>query len=96
MSEGTYDTTRRLPRFLRNSLSDPMDNFLQNSLAGDSNYQMPQSLRSSPRRGQGFGAARPRPVMQRIVAAPRSSMREPEPLHNSYSAVDYAEQRKKK
>lgn len=69
---------------------------VQNSLAGDSNYQVPPSLRASPRRGQGFGAARPRPVMQRIIAVSRTSMREPEPLHDSYSAVDYAEQTGKK
>ncbi|KAK2077400.1 hypothetical protein QBZ16_004245 [Prototheca wickerhamii] len=91
LSEGTYEYKRPLPRHMYTSMTDPMDFFLQNSLSGESNYQMPSALQT---RRAGFSTSRLRPTMQRIVV--RTSIHDAEPLGNSYSDAEYPRPRASK
>lgn len=77
------------------SVADP-EYRLGNSMSqGD--YMIPSTLRSSSLRtlrAQGFGARSLAPVtMQRVIVASRATTRSYEPLHDSFSSVDYREQR---
>ncbi|PSC69504.1 hypothetical protein C2E20_7006 [Micractinium conductrix] len=48
------------------------------------------------RRGQGFSTAKHRPTVQRIIVANRAAAQEvPQPLHDSYSEIDYTPRYKK-
>ncbi|KAL6772165.1 hypothetical protein ACKKBG_A29190 [Auxenochlorella protothecoides x Auxenochlorella symbiontica] len=95
MSDGVYEPRRRAQYVPHNSMSDPMDAFLQNSLAGESNYHLPAALQN--RRGgipkaQGFSTGKARPTLQRIVV--RTSIHDAEPLGNSYSDAEYVPRRR--
>ncbi|KAL4419049.1 hypothetical protein ABPG77_011031 [Micractinium sp. CCAP 211/92] len=68
------------------SISEP-DYYLNNSLS-EGTYQMPAVLQHR-RSGQGQGAARQLPLMQRIVVANRAAAADAGRLHDSYSEIDY-------
>lgn len=91
LSEATYDyrastrATANPPRL--SSITEP-DYYLQNSLS-DSTYGIPRSLQRIPVRSQG-GAKQGRSTMQRIVVASRAAPQGHDPLHDSYSEVDYS------
>lgn len=91
-ADGLYEYRRSRMR-LANSMTDP--EYLQNSMS-DAFYDIPKSRTGTagiPRIRQGYsaGSAKHLPVMQRIVS--RSSIHEPELLHNSFSHGEYPRSR---